>query len=242
MKNAIEIIGLTKKYKDVVAVNDLSFNVRQGELLALLGVNGAGKSTLVGMLTGLVKPTCGKAFIMGADLHSDLTTVKSYIGISPQENAVANNLTVRENLDLIASLYGMKGKARFERVEKILTDFSLGEVKDRLAGKLSGGWQRRLSIAIALIGEPKVLFLDEPTLGLDVFARRELWSIINELRGKTTIVLTTHYMEETEKLADRICIMKKGRIIASGSASGLITQTNTTCFEDAFVKIQENVL
>lgn len=242
MENAIEICGLTKKFKDVVAVDDLSLKVKAGELLALLGVNGAGKSTLVGILTGLVKPDSGSATIMGADILTQTNTAKSDIGISPQETAVAKNLSVRENLELIAAAYGFSREKRERRVNEIISDFSLGEEEKRFAGKLSGGWQRRLSIAMAIIGEPRVLFLDEPTLGLDVFARRELWRIIGTLKGKTTIVLTTHYMDEAENLADRICIMRKGKIIADGTAEQLIEKTKTARFEDAFVKIEEGCL
>lgn len=242
MENAIEIFGLTKKYKDVVAVNDLSLKVKAGEPVALLGVNGAGKSTLVGILTGLVKADAGRATILGVDVAAQTTTVKSYIGISPQETAVAKNLSVRENLELVAAAYGFSREKRERRVNEIIADFSLGEVEKRFAGKLSGGWQRRLSIAMAIIGEPRVLFLDEPTLGLDVFARRELWRIIDGLKGKTTIVLTTHYLEEAESLADRIFVMRKGKIIADGTVEELISITNTDNFEDAFVKLEEDCL
>ena len=242
MENAIVIENLTKRYKDVVAVNDLSLTVKKGELFGLLGVNGAGKTTLAKMLTCLVKPDSGDAFVGGISIMTAPEKVKEKIGISPQETAVAKNLSVKENLDLIAGAYGFDKKKRAEKVDEVIAEFGLEEIKSKAAGKLSGGWQRRLSIAMALIGEPEVLFLDEPTLGLDVFARRELWNVIESLKGKITIVLTTHYMEEAENLAGRICVMKSGKIVASGTAQELIAMTNTSKFEDAFIAIVEKSL
>ena len=239
MDNAIEITNLTKKYKDVTAVDDLSLTIGQGELFALLGVNGAGKTTLAKMLSCLILPTSGSAKILGYDVVKEPVKVKELIAISPQETAVAKNLTVQENLGLMAGVSGFDKEKRDRKVRELIEDFGLEEVRNKYAGKLSGGWQRRLSIAMALIGEPKVLFLDEPTLGLDVFARRELWRIIESLKGKITVVLTTHYMEEAEKLSDRLCIMKKGKIIAIGTANQMVLKTGASSFEDAFVKIVE---
>jgi len=240
MENAIVIKHLTKKYKDVIAVNDLTLDVGKGELFALLGVNGAGKTTLVKMLCCLLQPTTGEAFVYGENIVTQSDKVKEIIGISPQETAVARNLSVKENLELIAGAHGFDKVKRGQRVNAMIKDFGLKEVENKSAGKLSGGWQRKLSIAMALVSEPEVLFLDEPTLGLDVFARRELWRIIEELKGKITIVLTTHYMEEAEKLADRLCIMKRGHILAQGTSDELKAYTGSSNFEDAFIKIVED--
>ena len=238
MEKAIEIENLSKIYKDVRAVDGLSLTVKKGELFGLLGVNGAGKTTLVKMLSCLVLPTSGDAFVLGNSIITEADKVKQKIGISPQETAVAKKLTVEENLDLMAGAHGFD-KERAKKTEEMIAEFGLETVRKKAAEKLSGGWQRKLSIAMALVSEPDVLFLDEPTLGLDVFARRELWKVIEELKGKVTIVLTTHYMEEAENLSDRICVMKNGKIIDIGTAKELIQKTNTDKFEDAFIKIVE---
>ena len=239
MEKAIEIKNLSKIYKDVRAVDDLSLTVKKGELFGLLGVNGAGKTTLVKMLSCLVLPTSGDAFVLGNSIITETDKVKQKIGISPQETAVANKLTVEENLDLMAGAHGFDKDKRAKTTEEMIAEFGLETVRKKAAEKLSGGWQRKLSIAMALVSEPEVLFLDEPTLGLDVFARRELWKVIEELKGKVTIVLTTHYMEEAENLSDRICVMKNGKIIDIGTAKELMQKTNTDKFEDAFIKIVE---
>ena len=239
MEKAIEIKNLSKIYKDVRAVDDLSLTVKKGELFGLLGVNGAGKTTLVKMLSCLVLPTSGDAFVLGNSIITETDKVKQKIGISPQETAVANKLTVEENLDLMAGAHGFDKEKRAKKTEEMIAEFGLETVRKKAAEKLSGGWQRKLSIAMALVSEPEVLFLDEPTLGLDVFARRELWKVIEELKGKVTIVLTTHYMEEAENLSDRICVMKNGKIIDIGTAKELMQKTNTDKFEDAFIKIVE---
>ena len=239
--NAIEIKGLTKKYKDTLAVDTLELSIPQGELFSLLGINGAGKTTTIKMLSCLVRPDGGEAYLLGHSIGTEAAAVKAVIGISPQETAVAPNLTVKENLELMCGVQGFsKGKAA-EKVASLLREFSLEGIQNKRAGKLSGGWQRRLSIAMALIGEPKILFLDEPTLGLDVIARSELWDTIRSLKGKITIVLTTHYMEEAEALSDRIGIMKSGRLIALGTAQELKQQAGTERFEDAFVAIVKGV-
>ena len=239
MEKAIEIKNLSKIYKDVRAVDGLSLMVKKGELFGLLGVNGAGKTTLVKMLSCLVLPTSGDAFVLGSSIITETDKVKQKIGISPQETAVAKKLTVEENLDLMAGAHGFDKEKRAKKAEEMIAEFGLETVRKKAAEKLSGGWQRKLSIAMALVSEPDVLFLDEPTLGLDVFARRELWKVIEELKGKVTIVLTTHYMEEAENLSDRICVMKNGKIIDIGTAKELMQKTNTDKFEDAFIKIVE---
>ena len=234
---AIKTENLTKRYKGLVAVDGLNLEVRRGELFALLGVNGAGKTTTVKMLSCLTKPSEGDATVGGHSIISDGVKVKSIIGVSPQETAIAPNLTVRENLELICGIHGLRGERATERVAKTVEKFSLGEVINRRAGRLSGGWQRRVSIAMALIGEPEVLFLDEPTLGLDVIARHELWDNIRRLKGEVTVILTTHYMEEAEALSDRIGIMKGGRLLAVGTADELKKLCGESTFEAAFVAI-----
>ena len=234
---AAEIRNLRKEYKKVTAVKDVSFTINDGEIISLLGMNGAGKTTVIKMLSCLTKPTSGEAFIYGKSILSDPTGVKQLIGISPQENSAATKLTVEENLRFMCGIYGIDKAKTDENVEKIIKQFSLEEYRDRLAGKLSGGWQKRLSIAMALITEPKILFLDEPTLGLDVMARRELWQIIENLKGKMTIIVTTHYLEESEHLADRIVIMKEGNIKALGTLDELRAFTGEEKLEEIFLKI-----
>ncbi|WP_405354203.1 ABC transporter ATP-binding protein [Ruminococcus sp.] len=236
---AIKTENLTKKYKDKVAVNSINLSINKGEMYALLGVNGAGKSTTIKMLSCLIKPTSGDAVLNGNSLINDSEKVKRIINVSPQETAVAPNLTVRENLELMAKIYGFDKEAAVQKTQSIIDDFELGDVAKSKAKTLSGGWQRRLSIAMALISEPEILFLDEPTLGLDVIARRELWGKISSLKGKITIILTTHYLEEAESLSDRIGIMVKGRLVAEGTAEELKQRAKATTFEDAFVKIAE---
>lgn len=235
--NAIEIQKLTKIYKDVIAVNDLSLEIKSGELFSLLGINGAGKTTTIKMLSCLITPTQGDALLMGKSIVSDQADVKSLIGISPQETAVAPNLTVKENLELMCGAHGFSKEKTLAKTKEMVNTFFLSEILSKKTGKLSGGWQRRLSLAMALIGEPKILFLDEPTLGLDVIARSELWDTIRALKGQITIVLTTHYMEEAEALSDRIGIMKNGKLIALGSADELKAKADTEKFEDAFIRL-----
>ena len=235
--SAIKTIDLTKKYKDVVAVDNLRLEIAQGELFALLGVNGAGKTTTVKMLSCLTKPTDGDALVGGYSVVREDAQVKRLIGVSPQETAVAPNLSVKENLQLMCGISEFSKEKTAVRIAEIAGRLGLECVLDKKSGKLSGGWQRRLSIAMALIGEPKILFLDEPTLGLDVIARHELWSLVRALKGKVTIVLTTHYMEEAEALSDRIGIMKSGRLLAVGTAQELKERVGATDFESAFVDI-----
>ncbi|MBP1570137.1 MAG: ABC transporter ATP-binding protein [Oscillospiraceae bacterium] len=234
---AIKTIGLTKKYKDLIAVDDLNLEVGHGELFSLLGINGAGKTTTIKMLSCLIKSTSGDAFIEGNSIIKDGLKVKGIIGVSPQETAVAPNLSVKENLEFICEIHGFSKEKTAEKIEELSKQFGLENILHKKAGKLSGGLQRRLSIAMALISEPSVLFLDEPTLGLDVIARSELWDIINGLKGRTTVILTTHYMEEAESLSDRIGIMKNGKLLAVGTAQELIKMTASKSFEDAFISI-----
>lgn len=237
--SAIVTKNLTKKYKDKIAVNSINLSINDGEMYALLGVNGAGKSTTIKMLSCLIKPTSGDALLNGNSIVSDSEKVKRIINVSPQETAVAPNLTVRENLELMARIYGFGNEDAVSKAQKMIEDFELSDIAKSKAKTLSGGWQRRLSIAMALIIDPEILFLDEPTLGLDVLARRELWNKISSLKGKITIILTTHYLEEAESLSDRIGIMVKGNLIAEGTAEGLKQSVNANTFEDAFVKIAE---
>jgi len=234
---AIRIEGLTKKYRDVTAVDDLSLSVRSGELFSLLGVNGAGKTTTIKMLTGLTAPTGGDAYLNGKSIRKETTAVKAMIGVSPQETAVAPGLTVRENLELMCGVHGFSREKSDRKIEELTQLLGLGEVSGRRAGKLSGGWQRRLSIAMALISEPQILFLDEPTLGLDVLARSELWDLIRTLKGEVTIILTTHYMEEAETLSDRIGIMKDGKLLICATAAEIKAKAGTDSFEEAFIRI-----
>lgn len=239
----IRTMELVKQYKNLIAVDKLHLEIKQGELFSLLGVNGAGKTTTIKMLTCLTKPTSGDAFVGGYSITKEPEQVKRLIGVSPQETAVAPNLTVKENLELICGIHGFSKEKTQIKLEELERQFSLDEVLPRKAGKLSGGWQRRVSIAMALISEPKILFLDEPTLGLDVIARHELWEVIRALKSKITIILTTHYMEEAETLSDRIGIMKSGRLLAVGTVEELNMKAGTNDFETAFVSIvKEGVL
>ena len=235
--NAIETKGLTKQYKDVTAVRDLELTVRTGELFALLGVNGAGKTTTIKMLSCLTRPTAGDALLLGRSVTKEPEEVKKRIAVSPQETAVAPKLTVRENLELMAGIHGADRAAIREKIETLSARFGLDEVLNKAAGKLSGGWQRRLSIAMALILEPQILFLDEPTLGLDVLARAELWEQIRALKGEITIILTTHYMEEAEALSDRIGVMGRGRLLCVGTAAELKQATGAETLEAAFISL-----
>ena len=234
---AIKTDGLVKRYKNLTAVDKLSIEIQWGELFSLLGVNGAGKTTAIKMLSCLTAPTEGDALVGGCSIRRDARQVKRLIGVSPQETAVAPNLSVKENLEMICGIHGFSRKKTDERLRALSTQFSLDTVLRRKAGKLSGGWQRRVSIAMALISEPRILFLDEPTLGLDVIARHDLWNVIRDLKGKVTIILTTHYMEEAEALSDRIGIMKNGRLLAVGTAEELKQKAGTDDFEAAFVSI-----
>lgn len=234
---AIKTTGLVKRYKNITAVDKLNLEIHQGELFSLLGVNGAGKTTTIKMLSCLTKPTDGDAVVGGYSVTKESEKVKRLIGVSPQETAVAPNLSVKENLELICGIHGFSKEKTAAKIDELSSQFNLESVLTRKAGKLSGGWQRRVSIAMALISEPEILFLDEPTLGLDVIARHDLWDTIRALKGKVTIILTTHYMEEAEALSDRIGIMKDGRLLAVGNVGELNAKAGTDDFETAFVSI-----
>ena len=233
----IKTHGLVKRYRNLTAVDGLDLEIQKGELFSLLGVNGAGKTTTIKMLSCLTMPTEGDATVGGYSIKNETERVKSIIAVSPQETAVAPGLTVRENLELICGIHGFSREKSARKINELSKRLNLDSVLTRKAGKLSGGWQRRVSIAMALISEPEVLFLDEPTLGLDVLARSELWELIRLLKGEVTIILTTHYMEEAEALSDRIGIMKDGRMLAMGRADELMEKTKTDKFENAFIKI-----
>lgn len=236
---AIQTTQLVKKYQSLTAVNGLDLEIQQGELFSLLGVNGAGKTTTIKMLTCLTKPSGGDALVGGCSITKQPEQVKRLIGVSPQETAVAPNLSVEENLALICGIHGFSKEKTRQKIGELSGQLGLEEVLRRKAGKLSGGWQRRVSIAMALISDPQILFLDEPTLGLDVLARHELWKVIRSLKGKVTMILTTHYLEEAEALSDRIGIMKSGRLLAVGTAEALKQKAGVDDFEAAFVAIVE---
>ncbi|MBR1376271.1 MAG: ABC transporter ATP-binding protein [Bacilli bacterium] len=233
--NAIEVNKLTKKYKDKIAVNGIDLQIKQGELFALLGTNGAGKTTTIKMLSGLILPTSGDIMINKMDMKKDTFKIKEILNVSPQETAIAPNLTVKENLEFMAGVYQIENKNK--KIDELIKLFKLEEVINKKTKTLSGGWQRKVSIAASLINDPKILFLDEPTLGLDVIARKELWKVIEGLKGKITIILTTHYMEEAESLSDRIGIMVNGNLVDIGTSKELIKKTKAKNFEDAFVNI-----
>lgn len=234
---AIKTVNLTKRYKGVPAVNNINLQVEKGETLSLLGMNGAGKTTLIKMLSCLTQPSEGDAFLKGKSIRSDVSFVKSIIAVSPQETAIAPGLSVSENLSFMCGIHGFSKDKKKKRIAELTKQLNLTPVLQKKAGKLSGGWQRRLSIAMALISEPEILFLDEPTLGLDVIARSELWRLIRSLKGKATIILTTHYLEEAEALSDHIAIMKSGRLLLCDTADKIKEKAGTTNFEQAFIRI-----
>ena len=234
---ALSVSHLTKCFGDIRAVDDLDLTVGEGELFALLGVNGAGKTTTIRMLTALTAPTSGSATVLGFDLIRQNREVRAVSGVSPQQTAVAGGLTVRENLMMMARIFGYGREEAKARADALIAQFSLSEVENRRAKVLSGGYQRRLSIALALVGQPKILYLDEPTLGLDVLARRELWALISGLKGSMTVILTTHYLEEAEALSDRVGVMAGGKLLALDTPAALKARAGCGNFEDAFVKI-----
>lgn len=234
---AIQTNKLTKRYRDLLAVDQLNLTVQRGELFSLLGVNGAGKTTTIKMLACLAKPSGGDALLGGASIVKNAAQVKEKIGISPQETAIAPNLTVKENLEFMCGIHGLSGQKRQQKTMELSRQFDFSEILKKKAGKLSGGWQRRLSIAMALVGDPEILFLDEPTLGLDVLARSDLWELIRSLKQRTTIILTTHYMEEAEELSDHVGIMRSGRLLITGTVEELKEKAGKEKFEDAFVTL-----
>ena len=233
--NIISIKNMSKNYKSVKALDSVNLDVKDGELFGLLGVNGAGKTTLIKILCGLTQKTAGEVFVDGLNLDQEINKIKEIVDISPQETSVANNLTVKENLEFFANIYNNSENT----ISEIVNVFKLNEVLNQRAKTLSGGYKRRLSIAIALISKPKILFLDEPTLGLDVFARRELWGIINKLKKNITIVLTSHYLEEIENLCDRVAILSHGKLLKVGTINELKELAGVQTFEDAFIKLVE---
>lgn len=237
----IKTKNLTKKFGNLIAVDNLNLSIAKGELFSLLGLNGAGKTTTIKMLSCLIQPTSGDATILDKNLIKDAQFIKQQLNVSLQETAIAPKLSVWENLKMIAGIYGIDKKLIPQKIDEMISVFKLDDVQTKKAKLLSGGMQRRLSIAMALITEPELLFLDEPTLGLDVIARRELWAIIKKLREKTTIILTTHYLEEVEALSDRVAIMQKGKIKAIGTVEELLNQTSSKTLEDAFVLLNEEV-
>lgn len=239
--DAIQIKNLTKSYKDVTAVDDLTLSVRQGELLSLLGVNGAGKTTTIKMLSCLTQPTSGDALLNGHSIVTDSVEVKGIIAVSPQETAVAPGLSAKENLQLICGIYGFSKEKQDRKIGELTALLGLESILTKKAGKLSGGWQRRLSIAMALVSEPQILFLDEPTLGLDVLARSDLWDTIGALKGKITIILTTHYMEEAEALSDRVAIMRDGKLLLCDTVDAIKRTAQTDNFEQAFIRVVKGV-
>lgn len=233
--NSIEIKNLTKKYKDKVVVNNISLDIKEGELFSLLGTNGAGKTTTIKMISTLIKQNSGTIKVLGYDTLNEYMNIRDKINVSPQETAVAMNLTVKENLYFMANVYQIKNKK--DKINNLIKIFNLNEVLNQKVKTLSGGYMRKLSIALSLINDPKVLFLDEPTLGLDVISRKELWDTISSLKGKITIILTTHYMQEAEALSDKIAIMNKGNIIDIDTPKHLITKTKTKNMEEAFISL-----
>ena len=234
--NIIRIDNVYKNYKAKRALNGVSLDIQEGELFGLLGVNGAGKTTLIKILCGLSKKTSGSIYVNGFDIDKDIDKIKEIVDVSPQETAIANNLTVKENLEFFANIYNTNNAAT---IGEIVDTFHLSEVLDQRVKKLSGGYKRRVSIAVALISKPKILFLDEPTLGLDVFARRELWNIIKKLQKQVTIILTTHYLEEIESLCDRVAILSHGNLLQTGTIDEIRKATGTHNFEEAFIKLVE---
>lgn len=232
---AVEAKGVTKRYKDKTAVDSTDLEIKRGEIFSLLGTNGAGKTTMIKMLTSLIASDEGVILINGADILSHKNEIRKIINISPQEAAVAPNLTVLENLDFMAGIYAIDNKS--EKIDALVKQFGLNEVLKQKAKTLSGGWKRKLSIALSLINEPEILFLDEPTAALDVIARRELWEAIKSLKGGCTIILTTHYMEEAQALSDRIGIMSKGKLRCTGTAQELMTLAGKDSLEEAFVAL-----
>jgi ABC-2 type transport system ATP-binding protein len=237
-ESAITIENLTKKFEDKTAVENLSLQVNKGELFGLLGPNGAGKTTTINILCGLVKPTCGSAIICGNDIQKDTQKVKELIGVCIQETAIYPYLTGIENLELFGRLYGMNKKTIKERSNMLLSKMGLKEDAKRLTAKYSGGMKRRLSLALALIHDPQIAFLDEPTVALDPQSRHAVWDFIKEQKTKgKTIILTTHYMEEAEELCDRVGIIDRGKLIALGTPKNLIAKNNVKNLEEVFIQL-----
>lgn len=236
--NSIKLQNIVKQFDDIIAVNDLSFEVEAGELFGLLGPNGAGKTTVIKILTGLLQPTGGKAFVGGLDIKNSIGQIKDMIGVCPQEPAFYPYLTGKENVELFGNLHGMSKSKITERAEELLVKVGLVEGATRKAGKYSGGMVRRISLVMALINDPDIAFLDEPTVAMDVQSRRATWEFIRDLKkqGKT-VILTTHYIEEAESLCDRVGIIDNGKLIALDTPKALMAEHDAKDLEDVFIEI-----
>jgi ABC-2 type transport system ATP-binding protein len=235
---AIMIESLGKRYQDVTALDDLSLKVAKGELFGLLGPNGAGKTTTINILCCLLKPTSGTAEICGYDVQKDSTKVKELIGVCVQETAIYPYLTGAENVDLFGNLYAVDKAELYKRREKLLDKMGLSEDAKRRAGKYSGGVKRRLSLILALINDPQIAFLDEPTVAMDPQSRHAVWDFLKELKKEEkTIILTTHYMEEAEELCDRVGIIDHGKLIAIGTPKELVSENQVKNLEEVFIKL-----
>ncbi|MBU6370563.1 MAG: ATP-binding cassette domain-containing protein [Patescibacteria group bacterium] len=239
MTDIIEVKNLVKKFGDITAVNDITFSVARGEIFAFLGPNGAGKSTTIKMLTTLLDPTAGSIALAGFDPKHDPHAVRKSFGIVFQDPSLDDELTAWENMEFHGVLYGIEKKVRRERIEKLMTFVELWDRKDSLVKSFSGGMKRRLEIARGLLHHPKVIFLDEPTIGLDPQTRNHLWNYLKDLNATegTTVFFTTHYMEEAEKVAERIAVIDYGKIVAIGTADELKKKTDTSSLEDAFLAL-----
>ncbi|MFC1946811.1 ABC transporter ATP-binding protein [Chloroflexota bacterium] len=220
---AIQVQGLTRVFGSLIAVDGIDLNIKKGELFAMLGPNGAGKTTTIKMLCCLLKPTAGSATVMGYDINREQYEIKKIIGVSPQETTISEHLNAREHLQLIGQVHGVESSELKTRSDLLLETMGLTERAKDQVRKYSGGMMRRLSIIMALVHDPDIVFLDEPTLGLDPQARRAIWEYIAEFKGEKTILLTTHYLEEADYLSDRIGIMDEGKIVALGSSTELKT-------------------
>jgi ABC-2 type transport system ATP-binding protein len=233
----VEVKGLTKKFGELVAVNDISFTIAAGEIFAFLGPNGAGKTTTIKMLTTLLRPTSGQIHINGCDPVTQQDKVRRSFGIVFQDPSLDEELTAWENMEFHGVLYGVDKATRRGRIEELLKFVDLWDRRKDLVKTFSGGMKRRLEVARGLIHHPKILFLDEPTLGLDPQTRNHIWGHINRLnqQEKMTVFLTTHYMEEADKVAGKIAIIDHGKIIAQGTSAQLKERTKTSTLEDAFL-------
>lgn len=235
---AIEILNLRKEYKDVVAVNDLSLKINKGEIFGLLGPNGAGKTTTINMMNGLLKPTSGEVYIAGYDIKKDLNKIKQMIGVCPQQASSYKFLTGRENIELFGKLYNIKKNKLKERTAQMLKMADFVEESKRKVKGYSGGMLRKLNVLMALIGDPEIVFLDEPTVGMDPRARRNMWSFISSLKSQNkTVLLTTHYIEEAEALSDNVAIIDYGDLIALGKPKQLMEQYEAKNLEEVFLEL-----
>jgi len=236
--SAIAIEGLTKDFGDIRAVDGLTLDIPEGEIFGLLGPNGSGKTTTISCLTGLIEPTGGASKIGGFDAWNERSEARKVLGLCPQETALYPYLTAEENIALFAELYSVPKAERSRRVDYILEKVGLSENADRRVAKFSGGMKRRVSIAMALVHDPKIVFLDEPTVGMDPQSRRAVWDFVVELKdGRKTVLLTTHYMEEAEELCDRVGVIDHGKLIELGSPADLKTKYHARDLEDVFIRL-----